>query len=89
MKYDSVHGKIHAEVSHTADSIVVNGKSIRIYAEKDPEKLPWKDLGVDVVIESLINRIEVCTTREQVVPLGQSLARASCFVGSWFFKAKR
>lgn len=52
LKYDSVHGIYNREVSYTSDSIVVDGKSIRVFAETDPEKLPWGDLGIDVVIES-------------------------------------
>ena len=52
LKYDSVHGKFKGEVSHTDNSIVVDGKEIRVFAERDPENLPWKDLGVDIVIES-------------------------------------
>ena len=52
LKYDSVHGKFKGEVSHTDNSIVVDGKDIRVFAERDPENLPWKDLGVDIVIES-------------------------------------
>jgi glyceraldehyde 3-phosphate dehydrogenase len=52
LKYDSVHGRIDAEVTVEGDSIVVDGKRIRVLSEKDPEKLPWKDLGVDIVIES-------------------------------------
>lgn len=51
-KYDSIHKIFDGEVSHTEDSIIVNGKKIRIYAEKDPEALPWKELGVEYVIES-------------------------------------
>ena len=51
-KYDSVHKVFDGEVSHTEDSIIVNGKSIRIFSQKDPETLPWKDLGVEYVIES-------------------------------------
>ncbi|MDZ4183136.1 MAG: type I glyceraldehyde-3-phosphate dehydrogenase, partial [Candidatus Cloacimonadaceae bacterium] len=51
-KYDSIHRAFEGEVSHTEDSIVVDGKKIRIYAEKDPETLPWKELGVEYVIES-------------------------------------
>jgi glyceraldehyde 3-phosphate dehydrogenase len=50
-KYDSVHRKFDGEVSHTADSITVKGKKIMIVSEKDPAKLPWKDLGVQVVLE--------------------------------------
>ncbi len=52
LKYDSVHGKFPGEVSVDGDKIVVNGKAITIYAERDPENLPWAALGVDVVIES-------------------------------------
>lgn len=51
-KYDSVHKVFEGEVSHTEDSIVVNGKTIRIFSQKDPETLPWKDLGVQYVIEA-------------------------------------
>lgn len=52
LKYDSVHGKLNAEVSADGDHLIVNGKSIRVYAEKDPLNLPWGSLNVDVVIES-------------------------------------
>ncbi|MES2286221.1 MAG: type I glyceraldehyde-3-phosphate dehydrogenase [Bacteroidota bacterium] len=52
LKYDSVHGIIKADVKAAEKSIVVNGKTINVYAEKDPANLPWKSLGIDVVIES-------------------------------------
>jgi len=52
LKYDSVHGIIHADVKAEDKAIVVNGKSIKVYAEKDPANLPWRDLDIDVVIES-------------------------------------
>ena len=52
LKYDSLFGKFNGEVESTADSIIVNGKEIKIFAEKDPERLPWGELGVDLVIES-------------------------------------
>ncbi len=52
LKYDSVHGKINAEVSVEGDYLVVNGKKIRVFSERDMTKLPWKELGVDVVLES-------------------------------------
>ena len=51
-KYDSVHKIFPADISHTEDSLVVNGKAIKIFSEKDPEKLPWAELGVEIVIES-------------------------------------
>jgi glyceraldehyde 3-phosphate dehydrogenase len=52
LKYDSVHGRFGHAIDHNADSIIVNGKAIKIYAAKDPATLPWGDLGVEVVIES-------------------------------------
>jgi glyceraldehyde 3-phosphate dehydrogenase len=52
LKYDSVHGRFPGEVSADGDSIVVNGKKYKVFAEKDPANLPWKSLGVDVVVES-------------------------------------
>ena len=52
LKYDSVHKKFDGEVTAKEDSIVVNGKEIKIYAEKDPANLPWKELNVDIVVEA-------------------------------------
>jgi glyceraldehyde 3-phosphate dehydrogenase len=52
LKYDSVTGRLGAAVSVDGDNIVVNGKSIKVLAERDPAELPWKELGVDIVIES-------------------------------------
>jgi glyceraldehyde 3-phosphate dehydrogenase len=52
LKYDSVHGRFPGEVKAEGDMLVVNGKSIKIYCEKDPENLPWSALGVDIVVES-------------------------------------
>jgi len=52
LKYDTVHGTLPHEVSVSGDTIQVGAKSIKILAERDPAKLPWGDLGVDVVIES-------------------------------------
>ena len=51
-RHDSVHGHYAGTVLHSADSITVDGDEIRIFAEKDPAKLPWKALGVDIVLES-------------------------------------
>ena len=50
-KYDSVHGRFNGDVAVDGDSLIINGKKIRIYAEKDPANLPWKDLGVEIVAE--------------------------------------
>jgi glyceraldehyde 3-phosphate dehydrogenase len=52
LKYDSVHGILKADIEVEGNVIVVNGKRIQIISEKDPGKLPWKDLGVDIVFES-------------------------------------
>ena len=52
LKYDSVHGTLKDDVQARESDIVVNGKPIKILAKKDPKELPWKDLGVDLVIES-------------------------------------
>ncbi|MEZ4805076.1 MAG: type I glyceraldehyde-3-phosphate dehydrogenase [Bacteroidia bacterium] len=52
LKYDSVHGKFNGTVDYTDTSIIVNGKSISCLAERDPSALPWKDMNVDVVLES-------------------------------------
>jgi glyceraldehyde 3-phosphate dehydrogenase len=51
LKYDSVHGPFAGEVKAGKDSILVNGKEIKVMAIRDPAQLPWKDLGVEVVLE--------------------------------------
>ena len=51
-KYDSTYGRFPGTVTHTADSITVNGKTMRLVQERDPAKLPWRELNVDLVIES-------------------------------------
>ena len=52
LKYDSSQGKLNAEVSYDDDYLIVNGHKIQASAQRDPELLPWKELGVDVVLES-------------------------------------
>jgi glyceraldehyde 3-phosphate dehydrogenase len=52
LKWDSVHGRFNGEIGYDDENIVVRGHKIRIYKERDPGALPWKDLGVDVVLES-------------------------------------
>lgn len=51
LKYDSIYGRYEGEVSSTENSITVDAKEIKVFAEKEPEKLPWKKLGVDIVLE--------------------------------------
>jgi len=52
LKYDSNYGKYPGKVEATPDSIIVDGKKVRSLAEKDPGKIPWKDFGVEIVVES-------------------------------------
>jgi len=52
LKYDSVHGRFPGSVAAKGDCLVVNGKEIRVTAIKEPEQLPWKDLGIELVLES-------------------------------------
>ncbi|GAB4417532.1 MAG: type I glyceraldehyde-3-phosphate dehydrogenase [Thermodesulfovibrionales bacterium] len=52
LKYDSVHGIFNADVKSTDSSILVNGKEIKVLAVTDPKDLPWRELGVDTVLES-------------------------------------
>ena len=51
-KYDSVHGPFTGQVDYTSDSLIINGHHIAVYAERDPARLPWSSLDIDVVIES-------------------------------------
>ncbi|MBU1299968.1 MAG: type I glyceraldehyde-3-phosphate dehydrogenase [Bacteroidetes bacterium] len=62
LKYDSVHGKFNGTVTHADNSIIVNGKSYPVMAEKDPAQLPWKNLGADIVIEGT----GIFTKREKI-----------------------
>jgi glyceraldehyde 3-phosphate dehydrogenase len=52
LKYDSAHGRFNGTVTHTENSLIVNGKEITVYAQRDPETLPWGEIGVEVVVES-------------------------------------
>ncbi len=52
LKYDSVHGRADETIDSRPDGLVVNGKFIKVFAEKDPERLPWGELKIDVVVES-------------------------------------
>ncbi|HUI64360.1 MAG TPA: type I glyceraldehyde-3-phosphate dehydrogenase [Bacteroidota bacterium] len=62
LKYDSVHGVFSGDSKAEDSAIVVNGKKFRVSAEKDPSKLPWKDLGADIVIEGT----GIFTSREKL-----------------------
>jgi glyceraldehyde 3-phosphate dehydrogenase len=52
LKYDSILGNLKNEISHTEDSIVIDGKSLKVFAERDPAKLDWASVGAEVVVES-------------------------------------
>ncbi|AEW93472.1 MULTISPECIES: type I glyceraldehyde-3-phosphate dehydrogenase [Streptomycetaceae] len=52
LKYDTILGRLKAEVSHTEDSITVDGHTIKVLSERNPADIPWGELGVDIVIES-------------------------------------
>jgi glyceraldehyde 3-phosphate dehydrogenase len=52
LRYDSSHGVLDAEITHSEGEISVDGSSFRVLSEREPEKLPWKDMEVDVVVES-------------------------------------
>jgi glyceraldehyde 3-phosphate dehydrogenase len=64
LKYDSVHGIFDGEVKAEENAIVVNGKKYRVMAEKDPSKLPWKELGADIIVEGT----GIFTSREKLQP---------------------
>ena len=52
LRHDSTHGKLDADISYTDTSLVVDGKGLRVFSEKDPARIPWGELGIDVVVES-------------------------------------
>lgn len=52
LKYDSVHGTLNADVKGTENSILVNEKEVKVFAERDPQNLPWKDMDAQIVIEA-------------------------------------
>ena len=52
LKYDTIHGPFDGEVSHTDSSLIVNGREIKVYSERDPANLPWGELGVFAVVEA-------------------------------------
>ncbi len=52
LKYDSVHGLFKKGISYSSESILVDGKAIKVFAQTEPDKIPWRDLGVEIVVES-------------------------------------
>ena len=52
LKYDSTYGRFPGEVEATADSLIVNGHTVKVLSQRDPAQIPWSDLGIDIVLES-------------------------------------
>lgn len=52
LKYDSVHGRFHKEITYTEDTIVLDGQSIQIFSERDPSNLPWARIGAEIIVEA-------------------------------------
>jgi len=67
LKYDSIFGTFDAGVEAKESSLVVNGKEVKIFAEKDPANIPWKDLGVDIVVESSGEHIEAGGAKKVII----------------------
>jgi glyceraldehyde 3-phosphate dehydrogenase len=65
-KYDSVHGRYDGDVEAGADSITIDGDEIKVLAQKDPGALPWKDLGVDIVLESTGRFTDASAARKHI-----------------------
>jgi len=65
-KYDSVHGTYQGDVESGSDSIVVDGDEIKVLAQKDPGQLPWKDLGVEIVLESTGRFTDASAARKHI-----------------------
>jgi glyceraldehyde 3-phosphate dehydrogenase len=65
-KYDSVHGTYQGDVSAGADSISIDGDEVKVLAQKDPGTLPWKDLGVDIVLESTGRFTDASAARKHI-----------------------
>jgi glyceraldehyde 3-phosphate dehydrogenase len=66
LKHDSVHGNLKAEVTAKDASIFVNGREVKVLAIKDPGSLPWKDLGVDIVVESTGLFVDTATASKHI-----------------------
>src|SRR6059058_5558363 len=65
-KYDSVHGTYQGDVEAGTDSITIDGDEIKVLAQKDPGTLPWKDLGVDIVLESTGRFTDASAARKHI-----------------------
>jgi glyceraldehyde 3-phosphate dehydrogenase len=51
MKYDTIHGRLPWEISHTSDSITINGKKIPTFSDRNPENIPWSQVGAEYLVD--------------------------------------
>ena len=70
LKYDSVQRQFNGTIEHNGDHMVVNGKKVLVFTEESPSKLPWKKLGIDVVIEATGQFIEPRLAMQHISPAG-------------------
>ncbi|NPV71859.1 MAG: type I glyceraldehyde-3-phosphate dehydrogenase [Firmicutes bacterium] len=70
LKYDSNYGTLPAKVTASESSIFVDGKEVKVFAQKDPATIPWKDMGVDVVIESTGRFVDKDKAQAHITPAG-------------------
>ena len=75
LKYDTITGRLDATVEFDESQIIVNGKAIKVFEERDPANLPWGDLGVDIVIESTGRFTKSEDARKHIPPAPR---RSSC-----------
>ena len=63
LKYDTVHGRYTGDVKFTEDSIIVEGKEVKFYAEKDPANIPWAACGAEYVVDSPLQKLARRTSK--------------------------
>ena len=85
LKYDSVTGRLAADVELEGDQIIVNGKPIKVLEDRDPANLPWGDLGVDIVIESTGFFTKAADARKHVDALAPKLVPHPPELVAWAF----
>ena len=82
VNYDTMHGRFGHRVTATADGFECNGKKTQCLSEKEPSKLPWKDLGVDIVIEST-GRFTNAADAQKHIDAGATKVLISAVVKAW------
>ena len=74
VKYDTMHGRFNGDISFTENALVVNGRKVAVFAEKDPADIPWGKIGAEYVVEST----GVFATTEKASAHLKEIGRASC-----------